>query len=39
MTEEHLPRVAAAAVEHPAYANTPHAPAESELLAFVRTAV
>ncbi len=39
VTEEHLPRVAAAAVEHPAYANTPHAPAESELLAFVRTAV
>ena len=39
VTDEHLPRAAAAAVEHPAYANTPHAPAESELLAFLRTAV
>jgi alcohol dehydrogenase class IV len=37
--EEHLPRVAAAVMEHPALGNTPEPPDEAELLALLRTAL
>jgi len=37
--EEHLPRVAAAVMEHPALANTPEPPDEDELLALLRDAL
>jgi alcohol dehydrogenase class IV len=37
--EEHLPRVAAAAMKHPALANTPDPPGEDELLALLRDAL
>ncbi len=37
--EEHLPRVAAAVMEHPALGNTPEPPDEDELLALLRDAL
>jgi maleylacetate reductase len=37
--EEHLPRVAAAVMEHPALGNTPDPPNEDELLALLRGAL
>jgi maleylacetate reductase len=37
--EEHLPRVAAAVMEHPALHNTPEPPDEQELLALLRDAL
>jgi alcohol dehydrogenase class IV len=37
--EEHLPRVAAAVMQHPALANTPDPPGEDELLALLRDAL
>jgi alcohol dehydrogenase class IV len=37
--EEHLPRVAAAVMEHPALANTPDPPSEDELLELLRNAL
>jgi alcohol dehydrogenase class IV len=37
--EEHLPRVAAAVMQHPALGNTPDAPDEAELLALLRAAL
>jgi maleylacetate reductase len=37
--EEHLPRVAAAVMEHPALGNTPEPPDEDELLALLRGAL
>jgi alcohol dehydrogenase class IV len=37
--EEHLPRVAAAVMQHPALANTPDPPDEGELLALLRDAL
>ena len=37
--EEHLPRVAAAVVRHPALGNTPEPPGEEELLALLRGAL
>jgi maleylacetate reductase len=37
--EEHLPRVAAAVVQHPALANTPEPPDEDELLELLRAAL
>ena len=37
--EEHLPRVAAAVMQHPALANTPDPPAEDELLELLRGAL
>ena len=37
--EEHLPRVAAAVMEHPALANTPDPPDEDELLTLLRAAL
>ena len=37
--EEHLPRVAAAVMEHPALGNTPDPPDEDELLALLRDAL
>ena len=37
--EEHLPRVAAAVMEHPALGNTPDPPGEEELLALLRDAL
>jgi len=37
--EEHLPRVAAAVMEHPALGNTPDPPGEDELLALLRDAL
>jgi maleylacetate reductase len=37
--DEHLPRVAAAVMEHPALGNTPDPPAEEELLALLRNAL
>jgi alcohol dehydrogenase class IV len=37
--EEHLPRVAAAVMQHPALANTPDPPGEDELLALLRAAL
>jgi maleylacetate reductase len=37
--EEHLPRVTAAVMEHPALGNTPEPPDEDELLALLRNAL
>jgi len=37
--EEHLPRVAAAVMDHPALGNTPEPPDERELLALLRNAL
>lgn len=37
--EEHLPRVAAAVMQHPALGNTPDPPGEEELLALLRDAL
>jgi maleylacetate reductase len=37
--EEHLPRVAAAVMEHPALGNTPEPPGEAELLDLLRAAL
>jgi maleylacetate reductase len=37
--EEHLPRVAAAVMQHPALANTPDPPDEAELLELLRSAL
>jgi alcohol dehydrogenase class IV len=37
--EEHLPRVAAAVMQHPALANTPEPPDEAELLELLRNAL
>ena len=37
--EEHLPRVAAAVMQHPALGNTPEPPDEDELLALLRDAL
>ena len=37
--EEHLPRVAAAVMQHPALGNTPDPPDEDELLALLRNAL
>src|SRR3954452_20463289 len=37
--DEHLPRVAAAVMQHPALANTPDPPSEDELLALLRAAL
>ncbi|MET0615480.1 MAG: hypothetical protein ABW142_08535, partial [Thermoleophilaceae bacterium] len=37
--DEHLPRVAAAVMHHPALANTPDPPDEAELLALLRNAL
>jgi maleylacetate reductase len=37
--EEHLPRVAAAVMQHPALGNTPEPPDEAELLALLRDAL
>jgi alcohol dehydrogenase class IV len=37
--DEHLPRVAAAVMQHPALANTPDPPGEEELLALLRAAL
>jgi maleylacetate reductase len=37
--DEHLPRVAAAVMQHPALANTPDAPSEDELLELLRNAL
>jgi alcohol dehydrogenase class IV len=37
--EEHLPRVAAAVMQHPALNNTPEPPGEDELLELLRNAL
>jgi alcohol dehydrogenase class IV len=37
--DEHLPRVAAAVIQHPALGNTPEPPGEAELLALLRDAL
>jgi alcohol dehydrogenase class IV len=37
--DEHLPRVAAAVMQHPALANTPDPPDEAELLDLLRSAL
>jgi alcohol dehydrogenase class IV len=37
--EQHLPRVAAAVMQHPALGNTPDPPGEEELLALLRNAL